>query len=1328
MAQVRIKNLTQHRIYIPVPVGIMMRPAQEIILSEVSDDALAQSKKISKLVEKRIIQVWIQPQDPEIDDTLETRFINPGGGLPMHGSTHYDGGSDPIDIDQLRTSGGIPGYIMEAGPGGSISWVPHTVPAHAANHADGGSDEIDIVTLGSTSAPAAGYLAASDGANGLAWVTPSAPGAHAATHSEGGSDSIDAADLSSASATGAGQVPQSDGAGGIDWASGGDIFGPSGATDNAVARYDTATGKLLQDSLVTVDDTGNVGVPALATVDGRDVSADGNVLDTHVADTTNPHATDLGNLGTGTLAELNAVVTDATLDDASAARTPLSHAASHQHSGTDEVATATPAANAIPKADGTGQLAAGWIPVSGSLATLTKEPTGFPNRTDSAISFAPSPNRRFTIAPVGASFSFYINGSVYTKTVAETIDLPNTTGLWFIYYDATGTLQSSLTPWSFGNDTAFVATVYWNTAAPTQTMLGEERHGLVMDWQTHEYLHRVERTRYVSGFATSGFVLDSDVDADVQFGVGNGSIIDEDILMSIVHAATPSNPFEQVLTDPAEIPVVYRDGAGGAWLKDTATTFPFKNVPAGTARIAWNEDVAGTWQQTEVANNDFVAYWIWATNDPTDPIISLQGQRTDGTLVEARANNGFNTLNLGSLPSPEWKLLYRTIYQTGNGFVGTRKAKLQAIDDFRTAEVQPGIASAATSHSSLTDLAVGNDHPQYQLRADRTVHLATVGGDVQSIADGILAATALTPSASAPVVLLVHPGTYSTPPFSLPDYVSLVGVGGTQSAIIAASTTTTALCSANGGQRVQGITLLGASGAGGIGVDVTGTTGTLMLKDCYIYNCETCIRCVGTGYAVEAEHVKAETGTTGIFLNGIGARGRINGLALVDFTTGLHIGSTGGIVTGQYLRVADDTGFTTHVQVEAASGVLSLINSVFRADKTLYNAGAEIAVEHASIVPGDEAVQLTAELHVGTQARPRESCFGGGDSNTYTLGALTNTNLEAGTWADITSNLKFQDGTSATLLPGTGAGNCFYLGADYAFPGFKTTTTTAMVLGTGSVIMEYWNGTAWTSFRHMSTAGSSPWTQYAQDLLTRAASEQVRFDSDNMTGWVTKSLNGVTKYWVRLRVVTAITTAPASDITKNHTHRTEINSDGVVEFFGDAEPRRDLVWHYALEGRLDGNDPGDGTSAVGTGGIDWRGRDNLFAAAALDGKLSGVRVSQGWDTSRSLRYVFGWHPESGATLSGNVEIEVDGYLYKAGDQFDGTKTPDFTVSVITDTSTLSATEMTFSTFDFSVPDALPGDLLILYVRRDATGGNLDDTFGNDVIQVLGALEGVVWRT
>ncbi len=45
-------------------------------------------------------------------------------------------------------------------------------------------------------------------------------------------------------------------------------------------------------------------------------------IDSHIANTANPHGTDVDNLGSGTLVELNTVITDATLDDSGDPRTP----------------------------------------------------------------------------------------------------------------------------------------------------------------------------------------------------------------------------------------------------------------------------------------------------------------------------------------------------------------------------------------------------------------------------------------------------------------------------------------------------------------------------------------------------------------------------------------------------------------------------------------------------------------------------------------------------------------------------------------------------------------------------------------------------------------------------------------------------------------------------------------------------------------------------------------------------------------------------------------------------------------------------------------------
>lgn len=54
-------------------------------------------------------------------------------------------------------------------------------------------------------------------------------------------------------------VPATGGSGGI-----GDVVGPSSATDNALARFDSITGKLIQSSTVSADDNGAITVPEIA--------------------------------------------------------------------------------------------------------------------------------------------------------------------------------------------------------------------------------------------------------------------------------------------------------------------------------------------------------------------------------------------------------------------------------------------------------------------------------------------------------------------------------------------------------------------------------------------------------------------------------------------------------------------------------------------------------------------------------------------------------------------------------------------------------------------------------------------------------------------------------------------------------------------------------------------------------------------------------------------------------------------------------------------------------------------------------------------------------
>lgn len=87
----------------------------------------------------------------------------------------------------------------------------------------------------------------------------------------------------------------------------GDVVGPAGATDTAVALYDGVTGKLIMNSLVTIDGSGNISTPG--TVDGIDI---GN-LNANLETFTLPANTTISAFGATLVDDADAATARATL-------------------------------------------------------------------------------------------------------------------------------------------------------------------------------------------------------------------------------------------------------------------------------------------------------------------------------------------------------------------------------------------------------------------------------------------------------------------------------------------------------------------------------------------------------------------------------------------------------------------------------------------------------------------------------------------------------------------------------------------------------------------------------------------------------------------------------------------------------------------------------------------------------------------------------------------------------------------------------------------------------------------------------------------------------
>jgi len=392
-----------------------------------------------------------------------------------------------------------------------------------------------------------------------------------------------------------------------------------------------------------------------------------------------------------------------------------------------------------------GTWSAGGTSYDAQFTTLS-EPTGFPNRTDTTLSFDDG-TLTLTIAPVGATFDYWVEGvkhTVGTKTKAIT----NTEGLWFFYLDSSEVLQATQTfSTSILTENAICAIVYWDVSAAAHLILADERHGTIMDGITHQYLHEIFGAQWLSGGALGNFSVDQsgDVNAHAQFDCGSVFIADEDITFQF----TDGSP--QDLTPILQAPIFYLSGSGD-WNKDAATTFPVKRFGASD-RLAWNEFSGGTWSQTEVTNNDYVLCHIFATNDQTEPIIAVQGQADYNNIVSARqgATTELDNLITSGLPVVEWTPLGTVIYQTSDGYTNAVQARVVSTDEgadyVDQRAVQRASAGIASDHGNLAGLS-DDDHVQYALLAGRD-------GDKLILADdtaGAVSPLSMTARTAAPTV------------------------------------------------------------------------------------------------------------------------------------------------------------------------------------------------------------------------------------------------------------------------------------------------------------------------------------------------------------------------------------------------------------------------------------------------------------------------------------------------------------------------------------------------------------------------------------------------
>ena len=363
---------------------------------------------------------------------------------------------------------------------------------------------------------------------------------------------------------------------------------------------------------------------------------------------------------------------------------------------------------------------------------VTNEPTGFADRTTSTIAFD-DVTYTLTISPVSGSFDFYVKGTKFTKSSAESIQIDNTqSGNHYFYYDENGVLNTTqVTSESLFTENALVSIVYWNPEINAHIYFAEERHGLQMDGATHGYLHTTFGARYLFGHALENFTIgNGSLDSHAQFTADGGSIRDEDLVIQ-----SPSQ---------SQIPVLYRQGS--LWRKKSSDAFPF--IYSGTAgytgtNVPYNEFNGTSWQLTEASNNEFVLVHLFATNDKDSPIVAIQGTNVYNNSPDAKDAASTEISSLSGIPFVEFVAIGTVILETSSSYGNSVKAKVEPIGsanyiDFRGTQLYTP-AGEATTHSLLSGL-LNDDHLQYHTddRADIWYESKISPGDLQEASYSLL--------------------------------------------------------------------------------------------------------------------------------------------------------------------------------------------------------------------------------------------------------------------------------------------------------------------------------------------------------------------------------------------------------------------------------------------------------------------------------------------------------------------------------------------------------------------------------------------------------------
>lgn len=375
---------------------------------------------------------------------------------------------------------------------------------------------------------------------------------------------------------------------------------------------------------------------------------------------------------------------------------------------------------------------------------------------------------------------------------------------------------------------------------------------------------------------------------------------------------------------------------------------------------------------------------------------------------------------------------------------------------------------------------------------------------------------------------------------------------------------------------------------------------------------------------------------------------------------------------------------------------------------------ADATTQTLDLFSGDKSFKFASEIHVGSPTRPSESVFGEGDSHTN---QLVYTETELGVFANVTTAAKSVSGSTYSF-PGVIADNSIYIttiqpdstGSVLTFPGIKTLINTAAVMGSGEIVLEYWNGAAWAEFNGCTTLSGGSYWKYAKEYFERTGSYHIKFDPDIVSDWTANDpmTLGTSYYWIKFRIKTAITTSPVFEQNKVHPHRSEKNPDGSDEYHGDSRVIKKIIVDAA--GPIEGNMQNADIYVDQNIGVGFE--SNRFTAVA---DIRGYSLELPEDADTSGKLIIVWKGKHAST--GNAQFTVRLKVVKPGDAYTNTEpvSSGLEKTVLTAVTAVTADARQDYRVDIDISDAIParengfGDEIWFSIQNTTRSGNFDIT-------------------